>query len=326
MKKVALYFRMLVIAGFAVVAGIAQAFMPAGGLWVIDDENNGQPGRGFQLEVENETLVFTYYGYRADGSGVFYLAAGPIQNNVFTGVLTEYRGGRPLGGALKPATSAGTVGNVRLEFTSGLHGSITLPGESSLAISKFGFGYPAGPDGLLGTWLMTYVMVNSTTIVNVTELYGLSIKVGTSTSTGNGVVTNSARTVACEFQTSGTWKDTVLCSETGALSNYPDIYIFKFSGEHGSGIGGFYYPDGASSNKYPAYVSRIGTMKGVATGVNEGTSGSLLAKHLSSTSSSSDTQEAKKYFGSEAVDKAKFGAMEDSAVQKWIGEIKTIIQ
>jgi hypothetical protein len=251
----------------------ARAFMPAGGLWVINSENTGQSGRGFQLEVENEVLVFTYYGYRADGSSVFYLAAGPIRNNTFSAAVTEYQGGRPLGAAYKPATALESVGTVTLSFTSGLHGSITLPGEVPMAISKFAFGYPSGPDGLLGTWLMTYLISG----LKVTEVYALNTKLSTSTSTGNGIVTDPARSVACEFQISGDLRGTVLCTETGPLANLPDVFNFKFSGDHGTGIGGFYHADGSPSNAYEAHVSRITTGSGKNTGLNEGTNDSLLA-------------------------------------------------
>ena len=36
----------------------AQAFMPASGVWLIDNETKGSPGRGFQIDVENETIIF----------------------------------------------------------------------------------------------------------------------------------------------------------------------------------------------------------------------------------------------------------------------------
>ena len=38
----------------------AMAFTPAGGLWGFTNELNGQPGRGFQLPVENDVLLFYY--------------------------------------------------------------------------------------------------------------------------------------------------------------------------------------------------------------------------------------------------------------------------
>lgn len=53
-------------------SGVASAFTPANGLWGINAELNGSPGRGFQIEVENETVVLTYYGYRPDGSSAFF--------------------------------------------------------------------------------------------------------------------------------------------------------------------------------------------------------------------------------------------------------------
>jgi hypothetical protein len=262
----------LLLAASFFVAGSAAAFMPAGGLWVVDSENNGDSGRGFQLEVENGMLVLTYYGYRANGTSVFYLAAGAISNNTFTTELAEYQNGKALGAPYQAASPVGSVGNVSMTFTSGLHGTITLPGESPMAVSKLAFGYPPGPDGLLGTWQMTYWM---STGYPVTRLYDLSAKVGVQTANGNGVVTDSTRSVSCEFMVSGAQAGTVFCAETGPAANLPDMYNFKFSGDHGDGIGAYYNADDTLGTLYEAHVSRIVDPSGVRTGLNEGSSSSL---------------------------------------------------
>jgi len=41
----------------------ATSVQPRTGLWAINAENNGQSGRGFQLESRGGTLVLTYFGY-----------------------------------------------------------------------------------------------------------------------------------------------------------------------------------------------------------------------------------------------------------------------
>lgn len=262
----------LLVAALLCAAGSAAAFRPAGGLWVIDSENNGQSGRGFQFEVENGILVLTYYGYRANGTGVFYLAVGAMNNNTFTGSLTEYQNGNALGAAYKPATDLGSVGDVTVSFTSGLHGTITFPGESPAAISKLSFGYPSGPDGLLGRWQMTYWMPSGQP---VTKLFDLTAKLNFSTPNGNGAVTDAAQSVTCEFMTAGYQAGTVFCAGTEPVAQYPDMYNFKFSGDHGDGVGTYYNADGTLAGLYEAHVTRFIDPNGVRTGLNEGTGSSL---------------------------------------------------
>jgi hypothetical protein len=118
---------------------------PDDGLWVIDAENNGQSGRGFQLEVRGGVLVFTYYGYGGDGSGLWALSAGPMSGNGYSGSLDTYAGGTALGGDYQPAAKTGSLGVLSLAFTSASQGTITLPSEGTRAISRFPFAGSASP-------------------------------------------------------------------------------------------------------------------------------------------------------------------------------------
>lgn len=98
------------------------AFMPAAGMWGIDSEDNGLPGRGFQIEAENGIIVFTYFGYRPDGSGMFHIASGPIINNTVTSALLNIQGGTAMRGVHQDALVSGSPGAVTINFTSGKHG------------------------------------------------------------------------------------------------------------------------------------------------------------------------------------------------------------
>ncbi|CAG9932533.1 hypothetical protein [Candidatus Nitrotoga arctica] len=245
------------------------AFMPAAGMWGVDSEDNGLPGRGFQIEAENEIMVFTYFGYRPDGSGTFHYASGPIINNTFTSALLNTQGGTSMGGVHQDAVVAGSAGNVTINFTSGKHGFITFPGEPQRAISKRPFGYAEGPDGLLGTWLFTMVVGQTP----FSEVRNLSIKTGTATSTGNGIVTNSTANFTCEYQISGTFAGAVACF------NFPQVtgsrgYLLKISGDEGDGVA----LSLVSTNSFSAsngYANRIETKSGIKTGLNDGTIASL---------------------------------------------------
>jgi len=124
--------------------GGGGGFTPSGGLWAVDAENNGQPGRGFQVEIRNNVVVATIYAYDSSGKSIFYLASGVLSNNSFTGDLNHYQGGMSFGSAQKSATLVGSAGKVTISFTDATHGSITFPGESAKAISKFNWSATPG--------------------------------------------------------------------------------------------------------------------------------------------------------------------------------------
>jgi hypothetical protein len=122
---------------------------PSDGLWVIDTENNGQPGRGFQIVVQSGVMVLTFYGYRSDGSAQWYLSAGSLSNSSFSGTLDEYVGGMAFGGTYTAAHMTQSAGTVGITFTDSTHGRITLPGESAKNISLMSFAPAAAADGVL---------------------------------------------------------------------------------------------------------------------------------------------------------------------------------
>jgi dienelactone hydrolase len=114
--------------------------LPETGLWAVDAEVDGSPGRGFQVDARSGTLVLTFYGYEPEGAGRFWLAAGAYGSGSFSGTLTAYDGGSAFGGAYQAAHAAGGAGPVALSFLSATKGTITLPSESPKAISRFVFG------------------------------------------------------------------------------------------------------------------------------------------------------------------------------------------
>lgn len=303
------------IVAFAISAS-TWAFMPANGIWQIDSETNGQPGRGFTLDIENEVMFFTYYGYRSDGSNLFYVAAGPIVNNTFTGDLLNVQGGTSLGATYQPATLATSPGKVTLSFTSGKHGTMTLPGESPKAISKNTFGYADGPDGLLGTWLMA---AYSGSVVIGYRLV-LNTKTGQTTMNGNGMVITSNQVHVCEFQISGTLAGMTICANT--LNS--DAIAFKFSGDRGTG---FIISGGQT---YELHALRIATRTGAETGLNNGTAATLQIKSATISSMSKPaaadlvtTQE--KEFANANQTSSALDPEKAAAIVAWRAEVSSLL-
>ena len=93
-KKLGIFVFILLLLGFS-QSMRAQDFTPQTGAWVINEEANGEPGRGFQIEVQNDILVLYFYGYEAAGDSAFWLATGAFQpgSNEITADLGEYQGG-----------------------------------------------------------------------------------------------------------------------------------------------------------------------------------------------------------------------------------------
>lgn len=302
-----------------VISSSTWAFMPASGIWQIDSETNGSPGRGFTIDVENEVMFFTYYGYRADGSSLFYVAAGPIISNTFTGDLLDVQGGTTLGAAYRPAILAPSPGKVALTFTSGKHGAMTLPGESPKAISKNNFGYPDGPDGLLGTWLLTMIIGTSP----FTDRVNLNTKLG-ATSAGNGLVSTATGNYGCEFQVSGNLAGMVACVNT---KSNPDRFAFKFSGDRATGFDLY----GANLRVYEAHATRISTKTGAMTGLNDSTIASTQAKsavrHTMSSAVAPDPLTELAKASADAIQVSTAGSEPDkaAALAVWESEVRSII-
>lgn len=132
---------------------------PVVGTWVIDEENNGKPGRGFQIDVQNDVLVLYFYGYERTGESTYWLAAGklPQGSNELTADLGEYQGGMAFGDAKRNANYLGSRGQMTIRFTSHTKGEICLPQELCKAISAFNFGYEKSASELLGVWIVHFV-------------------------------------------------------------------------------------------------------------------------------------------------------------------------
>jgi hypothetical protein len=126
-------------------SGTAAGVKPTGGLWAIDAELDGKPGRGLQIDVQGNTLVMTFYGYGADGAPRWYYASGDLAAGTFSGVMQQFAAGTAFGAPWVAARSAGSAGTVTMTFSDNTHGRITLPGETAKAISRLAFGQATGP-------------------------------------------------------------------------------------------------------------------------------------------------------------------------------------
>lgn len=135
---------------------LAQDKSPQVGTWAITEEINGKPGRGFQVDVQNDIVVLYFYGYADTGESTFWLASGRLAkgSNTLTADLGAYKGGMAFGDSVKNAVYLGGRGQVTITFDDFTSGEICLPDEPCKPISAFNFGYEESASELLGSWVV----------------------------------------------------------------------------------------------------------------------------------------------------------------------------
>lgn len=111
---------------------------PAPGMWALERELTGKPGRGLQIDTQGDKLVIlSYFGYRADGSATFLQSSGRRDGNRFEGDLVEYRGGTALGETHRDGEATAVAGRIVITFDSPTSGLVELPGEAPQRIQRF---------------------------------------------------------------------------------------------------------------------------------------------------------------------------------------------
>lgn len=230
-----------------ICAGSAWAFMPQAGTWIVSAENTGQPGRGFGLDVQNNTLVMQMYGYEANGAPTFYLTAGTISNNTYSGQLNQYADGQSFGSDPHAGRETGSAGTVTMRFISGTKGYITFPGEGEKEMSRFNFNFSSSPESLKGKWLFSSL----TSLLPSADYVELS-KIGSKGANGSGMVLSTDGRLACENQISGASAGSTVCARVSATGALLWGYSFTINVNDGDGI----YINASGSAALPAIARR----------------------------------------------------------------------
>jgi hypothetical protein len=203
-----------------VLTNSALAFQPRTGNWW----NSAEPGSGFNIEIQDSTIVVTIYSYQPAGAAQWYLASGPMDKNTFYGTLDKYVGGQCIAcTATSAPTRTGNDGNISIVFASETSALVTLPGGRTTRIEPFNFAIGDPPTGLLGEWIFVYDEGPDT----LGERFHLS-SVLAPTSTGNGVVADLSKIAGCELQISGELAGIVICGHGDTAGNLLSAYAFRF--------------------------------------------------------------------------------------------------
>jgi hypothetical protein len=113
------------------------ATQPQTGWWF----NPAESGRGYSIEIQNNTAFIAAYMYDTSGNPVWY-DSGPATltaNNTYQGNWTANTGGQTLLGSYHPPTGTTNAGNLTIQFSSPTAGMLTLPNGNQIPIQRFGF-------------------------------------------------------------------------------------------------------------------------------------------------------------------------------------------
>ena len=119
-------------ASVAAAAPVAP-IVPVGGVYY----DPTQSGSGFGFDYQNGILIVEVYSYLQSGASQWYLASGPLVDNVFTGTLDKYTGGQCISCAYVAPTRVGDDGMITITFTSPTTATVDLPGGRHFQIQRF---------------------------------------------------------------------------------------------------------------------------------------------------------------------------------------------
>ncbi|MBI1889901.1 MAG: hypothetical protein HYS18_04590 [Burkholderiales bacterium] len=125
---------------YDIVSGGASATPPAGtpepGWWW----NPAEGGRGFSLEIQNNSMFIAGFMYDNSGNPIWY-ASGPTQMtnaSTYVGVWQQYGNGQTLTGSYKSANVVNpAVGSLRIDFYDSRNGLMTLPNAKTIPITRY---------------------------------------------------------------------------------------------------------------------------------------------------------------------------------------------
>lgn len=148
-----------VLAAFAslfVLAGSASALTiggPTQGLWW----NPSESGRGYQIDLQGDTMIVTTYVYEQSGDPIWYLSSGTYDHTAgtFTSAYDIFANGQCFSCPYVAPTHTGDAGPITISFHTNQTATLTYPGGST-EITKFQYGYPDRTQVLYGEWALTY--------------------------------------------------------------------------------------------------------------------------------------------------------------------------
>jgi hypothetical protein len=219
--------RTIVAIALAVTVGSASAAIPDSG-WYF---NTAESGRGFNIEIQNNTLFMAGFLYDAAGKPIWVFSGGVMSSDrTYSGPAFQTANGQALGGSYHAQTNV-PFGNANITFPTTTTANITVNGFTfTVTRELFGFDFTSTTQPLLGE----IAFLTGTSTSTFPAYFGERISL-TSTQTINGTVyavgnrtgyTGASSLALGNFAPSlGKW--TILID---SATSYWDFYTFVFDG------------------------------------------------------------------------------------------------
>ena len=127
---------------------------PSVGLWYNPQES----GRGYELDLQGDTMIVTTYVYTSSGDPIWYLSSGTYNHTtgVFQSTYDSFSDGQCFGCSPRPPNvHSGAAGPITINFHNDQSATLTYPGGST-NIVKFNYGFGTAIDNLYGEWALSF--------------------------------------------------------------------------------------------------------------------------------------------------------------------------
>jgi hypothetical protein len=133
---------------------------PTMGIWW----NPSESGRGYEIDLQGDTMVVTTYVYEQSGDPIWYLSSGTYDHTtgVFTSAYDIFANGQCFGCPYAAPDHTGDAGPITITFHTNQTATLTYPGGST-EISKFQYGFANRTDTLYGEWALSYIVSGNVT-------------------------------------------------------------------------------------------------------------------------------------------------------------------
>jgi hypothetical protein len=134
-------------------ASAATVGGPSMGLWW----NPGESGRGYDIDLQGDTMAVTTYVYEQSGDPIWYLSSGTYNHDtgVFQSAYDSFANGQCFGCPYHAADHTGDAGPITITFHTNQTATLTYPGGSTEIIKSI-YGFPTRTDILYGEWALSY--------------------------------------------------------------------------------------------------------------------------------------------------------------------------
>jgi hypothetical protein len=206
-------------------AGSASAVLPDSGWYFNPDES----GRGFNIEIQGNTLFMAGFIYNAAGNPIWVVSGGPMSTDrTYSAAAFQTANGQPLGGGYRAATVV-PFGTASVTFPTTTTASITVNGYSfSVTREQFGFDFTSTTQPLLGE--LAFVTGNTTFPVYFGERISFTstqLLNGSTWAVGNRTGESGANNIAVGQYSPPLGQWAVLLDSS---TSYYQFYTFTFDG------------------------------------------------------------------------------------------------